>query len=281
MSPEQIDTLWQQALRENEAHGEPTAHRFAALVRREVLLNVIQRLNQNPYSLTKSECISEVQAMRGDDYGHVLYERLGNIGAQVANRRQEAAATAAQPHQTSLGPLDPNESDVLRLWAEIESLRAAVAGPAGYASWQEAATAERVRRVKAEKALAAATAAQPQLPRDGFGLAVIAGQTPAQGEHKFVPAAAVAAQPAIPAEVLAALAELEDANDELCGLRTPELYCQMIDAGQQDALTRLDNARRTARDLLKQHAPQLLRDKSHRVLALLQGTAAGATGEQQ
>jgi hypothetical protein len=28
------------------------------------LLRVIQRLNQNPYSLTKSECIAEVQAMR-------------------------------------------------------------------------------------------------------------------------------------------------------------------------------------------------------------------------
>jgi hypothetical protein len=85
--------------------------------------------------------------------------------AEIRTSR-EAAATAAQPPQTSLGLLDPNESDVIRLWAEIEALRAAVAGPAGYASWQEAATAERVRRVKAEKALeltaealAAATAA--------------------------------------------------------------------------------------------------------------------------
>jgi hypothetical protein len=30
----------------------------------DLLLRVIQRLNSNPYSLTKSECISEVQAMR-------------------------------------------------------------------------------------------------------------------------------------------------------------------------------------------------------------------------
>lgn len=33
-------------------------------------------------------------------------------------------------------------------------LRAAVQGPAGYSTWQEAATAERVRRVEAEKARA-------------------------------------------------------------------------------------------------------------------------------
>ena len=42
-----------------------------------------------------------------------------------------------------------------RKLAEIHRLRAAVQGPDGYASWQEAATAERVRRVAAEKALAA------------------------------------------------------------------------------------------------------------------------------
>ena len=49
-----------------------------------------------------------------------------------------------------LGPLDANEEDPARLWAEIHRLRAAVQGPQGYATWQEAATAERVRRVKAE-----------------------------------------------------------------------------------------------------------------------------------
>lgn len=50
-----------------------------------------------------------------------------------------------------------NEEDAGRLWAEIHRLRAAVAGPHGYASWQEAATAERVRRVKAERLLADVT----------------------------------------------------------------------------------------------------------------------------
>src|ERR1035437_3680087 len=35
-------------------------------------------------------------------------------------------------------------------WAELHRLRAAVQGPAGYATWQDAATDERIRRVKAE-----------------------------------------------------------------------------------------------------------------------------------
>ena len=51
-----------------------------------------------------------------------------------------------------LGPLLDSEEDPARLWAEIHRLRAAVQGPDGYATWQDAATAERVRRVKAEKA---------------------------------------------------------------------------------------------------------------------------------
>lgn len=49
--------------------------------------------------------------------------------------------------------LDPNESNPAVLWAEIARLQAAVAGPDGYATWQEAATAERVRRVRAAAAL--------------------------------------------------------------------------------------------------------------------------------
>jgi hypothetical protein len=53
-----------------------------------------------------------------------------------------------------LGPLVDSEEDPARLWAEIHRLRAAVQGPDGYATWQDAATAERVRRVKAEKAQA-------------------------------------------------------------------------------------------------------------------------------
>lgn len=46
-----------------------------------------------------------------------------------------------------------DESDAVALWAEIWRLRAAVKGPNGYASWQDAATDERIRRVKAERKL--------------------------------------------------------------------------------------------------------------------------------
>lgn len=49
--------------------------------------------------------------------------------------------------------LDPNEEDAGVLWAEIHRLRAAVQGPDGYETWQQAAVAERVRRVRAEKSL--------------------------------------------------------------------------------------------------------------------------------
>lgn len=49
-----------------------------------------------------------------------------------------------------MSDIDPNESDPGVLWAEIIRLRAAVQGPDGYATWQDAATAERVRRVNAE-----------------------------------------------------------------------------------------------------------------------------------
>ena len=76
----------------------------------------------------------------------------------------------------NMTPLDANESDPAVLWAEIHQLRAAVRGPTGYATWQDAATAERVRRVKAERALAqhngvsldelAAVLARPLLVRD-------------------------------------------------------------------------------------------------------------------
>lgn len=46
-----------------------------------------------------------------------------------------------------LGP-DATEAE---LWAEIYRLRAAVAGPKGYESWQDAATGERLRRVRKEQ----------------------------------------------------------------------------------------------------------------------------------
>ena len=48
-----------------------------------------------------------------------------------------------------LGPLLDSEENPARLWAEIHRLRAAVKGPQGYETWQDAAITERVRRVRA------------------------------------------------------------------------------------------------------------------------------------
>ena len=64
---------------------------------------------------------------------------------------QETAEEAGIP--SGFGLLLDSEEDPARLWAEIHRLRAAVAGPQGYATWQDAATAERVRRVKASVAM--------------------------------------------------------------------------------------------------------------------------------
>lgn len=47
--------------------------------------------------------------------------------------------------------VEPDCEDPALLWAEIHHLRAAVQGPPGFATWQEAATAERVRRVAVER----------------------------------------------------------------------------------------------------------------------------------
>ena len=48
-----------------------------------------------------------------------------------------------------------DDASPVDLWAEIHRLRAAVAGPDGYSSWQDAAVDERIRRVRAERQLAA------------------------------------------------------------------------------------------------------------------------------
>jgi hypothetical protein len=65
-----------------------------------------------------------------------------------------------------LGPLLDSEEDPARLWAEIHRLRAAVQGPDGYATWQDAATAERVRRVRAENEVADAKHAMRAYARE-------------------------------------------------------------------------------------------------------------------
>ena len=60
--------------------------------------------------------------------------------------------TSPPPAQPATPQGDAKDWTEVDLWAEIYRLRAAVKGPEGYDSWQDAATAERIRRVKAEAA---------------------------------------------------------------------------------------------------------------------------------
>jgi hypothetical protein len=54
------------------------------------------------------------------------------------------------------------------------------------------------------------------------------------------------------ARLEATLRELEAACDVVCALRTPDVYRAMLEVrGTQDALLRLDAARKAARDLVK------------------------------
>ena len=62
-------------------------------------------------------------------------------------KSQPAQPLGLAPNE-GLGPLVDTEQDPARLWAEIHLLRDAVQGPNGYATWQEAATAERALRFK-------------------------------------------------------------------------------------------------------------------------------------
>jgi hypothetical protein len=52
-----------------------------------------------------------------------------------------------------MGPLDPNESNSTRLWAEIWKLRNEAQGPSGFETWRDAAIEEKIRRVAAEHEL--------------------------------------------------------------------------------------------------------------------------------
>ena len=71
-----------------------------------------------------------------------------------------------------LGPLLDSEEDPSRLWAEIHRLRAAVQGPLGFATWQEAATDERMNRV--------------QFQRDALRFRWLAERTAATGLERWV-----------------------------------------------------------------------------------------------
>jgi hypothetical protein len=93
--------------------------------------------------------------------------------------QQEAAVRyasgAEQPAtQAGAGEMDSEH------WAELFRLRNAVKGPDGYATWQDAATAERIRRVKAERALAEAAPTTEQ-PGDAERLRAVANIAHAGG----------------------------------------------------------------------------------------------------
>jgi hypothetical protein len=84
-------------------------------------------------------------------------------------------AEPAQPAtQAGAGEMDSEH------WAELFRLRNAVKGPDGYATWQDAATAERIRRVKAERALAEAAPTTEQ-PGDAERLRAVANIAHAGG----------------------------------------------------------------------------------------------------
>jgi hypothetical protein len=53
-------------------------------------------------------------------------------------------------------PLDDNENNPIRLWAEIHRLRAEMQGPDGFPTWKEAAIAERAKNVLRRGAVQAA-----------------------------------------------------------------------------------------------------------------------------
>jgi hypothetical protein len=87
---------------------------------------------------------------------------MQGLSAEFAELERCALSAPAAPEPVARYP-HPDEDDAVTLWAEIHRLRAAVQGPDGYATWQEAATAERLRRIRAERALAA-TPAAPSVP---------------------------------------------------------------------------------------------------------------------
>lgn len=60
-----------------------------------------------------------------------------------------------------------------------------------------------------------------------------------------------AATPAQSDKIAEAARELELANDALCGARPQKVYDEMIAAGMADYMTRLDDARREVRDVLR------------------------------
>jgi hypothetical protein len=89
--------------------------------------------------------------------------------AEVAKLRKAYDALRTAPAASApYKHIDDSTEDPALLWAEIHHLRVALQGPAGYATWQDAATDERIRRVKAERAAPAAGEPPPDLRPDWF-----------------------------------------------------------------------------------------------------------------
>ncbi len=81
-----------------------------------------------------------------DDVKPLLIERW-NRRAAGDERRHMLLPEPAYKH------IDGDTNDADLLWAEIHHLRVALQGPAGFATWQDAATDERIRRIKVGAAL--------------------------------------------------------------------------------------------------------------------------------
>lgn len=82
----------------------------------------------------------------------------------------------AVPRSEALTDSLTEESTETDLWAQIWRYRAAVKGPKGYATWQDAATDERAKRAAAERKLAALSqTATPQ-----------SAEPPVEALHKLV-----------------------------------------------------------------------------------------------
>lgn len=94
----------------------------------------------------------------------MLDERWANeqgVDAVGILRQIAIELIAPQAEAVPSSDLSPDEGDPVTLWAEIWRLREAVKGPDGYATWQDAATAERIRRVRAESKQAEEAKAVP------------------------------------------------------------------------------------------------------------------------
>lgn len=100
------------------------------------------------------QAILALEELDGPGYliGGVMHYRIGLLLPKLNEALASLASPPPAPPPTPQG--DEKDWTEVDLWAEIYRLRAAVKGPEGYDSWQDAATAERIRLVKAEAAQA-------------------------------------------------------------------------------------------------------------------------------